>query len=512
MTLHPHSSVTGSVFECIQKPLIGLVIPQKKLGILREQVLLSHLKNLNKDLVFSIEDFDKIICYAIKIKDQIQDKKEVQKQLNKLYVFCMRNFVTVEPKQIFMKNKGDFDHIEQMIADSLKIARNPDYCIFDYSLFLEMLSANIIYPEDQNYYVSLMIIARTLVKQRELSSPEYFSTLIYTSFFLKKINEFFLNHYKLEPEFLLFIDKIYPGLVCAYLKEREFDDKKLNALKYLYSLIFDLKNNTLNFDPIEYRKQMYALMEDDNYMNFMIIWESFHAIQKFQGFAISIHSRFEIMEKLLAYIAILDGDVQGQYYNQLFCEIANTLNAYQDKDETIGDLINFSAKCIDFFMQFVSNKNHTLKQQLVLVSVFPKIIGYLLPYDSIHSKNKIFKGNKFFEFYQLCKLKAEELLQMKKVDAANIKNVNESIYTFIQLLPAKQQAAFLNEWMKSFMNIGKSTGKQTVFLAQGRILLETAHKDGIYSKNNALYDEACVILNLKTPQKKLTNANEKKKK
>ena len=148
----------------------------------------------------------------------------------------------------------------------------------------------------------------------------------------------------------------------------------------------------------------------------------------------------------------------------------------------------------------------------LLVAEFPGIINNLLGHDQVNSKNKIFNEKKISESYELYKLKVEEWLQMQAIKDYHVEKANLSIYSFIKLLHNKQKAALLDNWFKSLMNIGKNTGKEKLFLAEGRSLFATARKDGVYSKEKQLFEEACLILNLKAAPKNLTDTPKKKKK
>ena len=191
-----------------------------------------------------------------------------------------------------------------MLCKFLSITKSSDDCIFDYSFLLEIIKFHILSRPSPEKYHLLFDIIQLYLSKRDLDSPEHFYTLIYASFNLIKIDEIYTGFYNLSTEMSESIYTKIPNLVCSLLSEKEFEDKSLFALKYMYLIKFD-KNSMDAFDPIEFRKQLSVLMNsDNNYMNYSLIHSALSHPQLFQskGFAVQNQSKLEIFEKLFEYI------------------------------------------------------------------------------------------------------------------------------------------------------------------------------------------------------------------
>ncbi len=501
MMLHHNSTVNKLALECIQKPLISSVIPQKELASLKEKMLISSLKRMDTESIFSKTDCNDLLIFAIKIKDQIEDKHEVQKYLNKLYCNCWRANIEIMPLQIFEKG-GTFPEIEEMIAVYSGFKKSPENCLFSYSLFREMLIFNLAEPQTQGFYRLVIDIARKLLKREELDSDEHYYSLIYAAYYLKEINVYYPISFQLSEIYFEIINHALPEEVCRLLEKREFKEENLSALKYIFLISKSTKIDT--FDTIKYRENLSILMNDNNCLNFMMIIDSLEKIGELK-FAKYNKSRFEIFEKISEYVERLDGMDHGKYYLALSKKVENTYDLVSEP-KMVPDIRKIATKSLDDIILFLNKGNHSFKQTKILLAAFPPIIKTLFSHDLSNSTIKLFPKWKIQECFQLFESKTEEWLQMKAIKTYDIECANNYLISFIHLRPNK--ASLLNDGIKRLIKIGKNTRREGEFIEAGTSLLKQAKDKGIYLKELKLYGEVSQALNLKsenTSKKKKSN-------
>ena len=287
--LYPLSSGTESALKCIQKPLIGMIIPQKKLLILKEKILLACLKNFIREFHVSNELYNEILHFALNIKDQIQDKELLQKLFTKFYCYCwIKN--PPGPVQLFSYTSAKIIDLGLLTDGSNNETLLEKEAVEDYEIecawFQEELNLSVIYPITQRCIRKLIAMAKIFLNQKKKSDQLYY-TLIIAAFQLDNVlSQVVELKSQLSEEEILFIVSDLPTEVNAMIRKRKFGNNKLSLLKDMYLFYVDILNKKEATDAVKFRNTLTQFMESEcRELTFGLAWEAFGLAQaKLKGF------------------------------------------------------------------------------------------------------------------------------------------------------------------------------------------------------------------------------------